>query len=271
MNHRFLVLHFGGQCPWHVWAIEQVRRAAAQVGGVVQVMNVSDRPELAARYRLFFPFMTIVDETLRLPSPTTADQLVGLVRDGVTTHPAVFQPSGPELQAERVEPLTVENIGDTCPLCVPSSQAAGCQAKQRWAAMIKDKVQQGTLGFIAYQGAQAVGVVEYLPATAIPYPLPNKESTIAFITCIYSPSDGFGTDQGGGPDYRGQVLHHLLGYLPALGYEKVQVIAGRRTPYPNGPTSFFLSHGFKELSELDKVILKVGEDELVLMERGIGA
>ncbi len=113
-----------------------------------------------------------------------------------------------------------------------------------------------------------MGVVEFLPATVIPYPLPKKEPAIAFITCIYSLSDGF--DQGEGPDYRGQVLDHLLGYLSKQAYRKVQVIAGRRTPYPNGPVPFFLSHGFKELTELDRVVLTVGREELVLMENDIG-
>ncbi|MBU2611081.1 MAG: hypothetical protein KJ606_09090 [Chloroflexi bacterium] len=249
--------------------IEQARKAIIEVGGVVEVTDISDKPELAAHYRLFFPFMTVIDDIIRLSSPIPAERLVKVVREGVATEPAIFQLSGPELKAEMIEPLTIENMGDTCPLCIPSSEATGCQAKQVWASMVKDEVQEGLLGFIAYDGGKAVGVVEFLPATVIPYPLPKKDSTIAFITCIYSPSDGFGTDQGGEADYRGQVLDHLLDYLPRQGYKKVQVIAGRRTPYPNGPVPFFLSHGFNELSELDKVVLTVGEDELVLMEKDI--
>lgn len=262
MSHRFLILHFGGQCPWHLWMIEQAKTAATEVGGVVEVTDVSDRPELAAHYRLFFPFMTVIDDAIRLPSPTPAERLVKIVKEGVSGKPAISQPSGPEWQANRVAPLTVENISDTCPLCIPSSQVAGCQAKQAWASTVTDNVQEGILGFVAYNGRKAVGVVEFLPATVIPYPLPKKESTIAFITCIYSL-------QGRGPDYRGQILDHLLGYLPKQGYKKVQVVAGRRTPYPNGPVLFFLSHGFKESAELDKVVLTVGEEELVLMEKDI--
>ncbi|MCL0094170.1 hypothetical protein M1O53_04235, partial [Dehalococcoidia bacterium] len=66
----------------------------------------------------------------------------------------------------------------------------------------------------------------------------------------------------------GQVLDHLIvNYLPNQGYEKLQVIAGRRTPFPNGPTSFFLSHSFKVSGEVDSIVLEEGEEELVLMER----
>lgn len=264
--HRFLVLHFGGQCPWHLWAIEQVREAADRVGGSVEVVDVMDKPEMAERYRLFFPFMTIIDDTIRLPSPTVAGELVKIVGEGATTKPTVPQPLGPEARAGRIELLTAGNIGDTCPLCVPDSEARGCQAKRFWAARIEGQVPEGILGFISYEGGRAVGVVEYLPSPLVPYPLPEKDPTIAFITCIYSPSNGLGTDQGEGPDYRGQVLDRLLEDLPGQGYKKLQVIAGRRTPYPNGPVPFFLERGFRELGELDRVILKIGEEEIVLME-----
>jgi hypothetical protein len=270
MSHTFLVFHFGGQCPWHLWMIEQVRKAATEVGGIVEVTDVSDKPELAARYRLFFPFMTVIDDVIRLPSPTPAERLVSIVKEGVSGKPTKFQPSGPEKSVKRVVPLTAENISDTCPLCIPSNQVAGRQAKQAWASVIREKARGGILGFAAYKGRRAVGIVEFLPITVIPYPLPKKESTIYFITCIYSLSDNLGTDQGEKPDYRGQVLNHLLGYLRTQGCTKVQVIAGCRTPFPNGPIQFFLSHGFKELIELDKVVLAEGREELVLMEKEIG-
>lgn len=243
--------------------------AADEVGGVIEVTNVSDKPELAEHYRLFFPFMTVIDAAIRLPSPTPAERLVKIAKEGISSKPTVFQPSGTPSQAEKVAPHTIENISDVCPLCFPNSETTGCQAKQVWASIIKDNIRGTTLGFVAYNGRKAVGAVEFLPATVIPYPLPMKESAIAFITCLYSPHDSFGTDQGEGPDYRGQVLDRLLDYLPGQGYKKVQVIAGRRTPYPNGPVQFFLSHGFKELIELDKVILTVGQEELILMEKDI--
>jgi len=260
MSHRFLVLHFSGQCPWHSWIIEQARDAATQLDGTVEVIDVMTRPEIAHRYRLFFPNITVIDDTVRLAWPTPADRLVKIAREGIAAKPTILQAPSPQARTEKVEPLTVENIVDTCPLCIPSSETRGCQVKQAWASMLKDKVQEGVLGFIAYEGEKAVGVVEFLPAPLVPYPLPEKEPTIAFITCIYP----FEED---GLDYRGQVLDHLIDYLPHQGYKKLQVIAGRRTPYPNGPISFFLSHRFGVSDEVDSIVLKEGEEELVLMER----
>ena len=51
MTHHLLVLHFGAQCPWQPWVVEQARRAAEQLGGTVRVANVARQPEVAARSR----------------------------------------------------------------------------------------------------------------------------------------------------------------------------------------------------------------------------
>ncbi|OAA21246.1 GNAT family N-acetyltransferase [Kosmotoga sp. DU53] len=260
MSHRFLFLHFGGQCPLHSWMIEQAKTAAARVDGTIEVVDVMKKPELAERYRLFFPFMTIIDGKIRLPSPISANKLVKIAREGITAKPTIQRAPSPKTLAERIEPLTVDNIIDTCSLCIPGNGTDGCQNKQAWASMIKSKSSEKELGFIAYKDEKVVGAVEFLPAPLVPYPLPEKDPAIAFITCIYPYNkDGF--------DYRDQLLKHLIDYLRNRGYKKLHVIAGRQTPNPNGPTSFFLSHGFKILDKVDSIILKVGKEELVLMEK----
>lgn len=35
MTHQLLVLHFGAQCPWQPWVVEQARLAAWRLGGTV--------------------------------------------------------------------------------------------------------------------------------------------------------------------------------------------------------------------------------------------
>lgn len=257
MSHKLKVLHFGGQCPWHLWVIKQARKAADTINGTLEVVDVMNNPETALRYNLFFPFMTIINDKYRLPSPIPSDELIKISSDGIvskTTVPHIQRPKG---RAKKVEPLLSNNIQDTCPLCINHSE--GCRAKFEWAEKIKDKVQKGILGFIAYKDNETAAVVEFLTSTLVPYPLPEKRSTIAFITCLYSLEDEH--------DYRGQVLDHLIKYLQALNYFKLQVIAGRRSAYPNGPMAFFIPYGFKELGELDKVVLKGGIEDLILMER----
>jgi len=259
MTHHLLVLHFGAQCPWQPWVVEQARQAAEQLGSTVQVVDVTQQPELAARYRLFFPFMTIIDETIRLPSPTPAEKLVRIATEGITVPPAAPTTWGSEAQGEAVLPLTTSNIADTCPLCIRPSELRGCQAKTAWAADMAQQVPDGILGFITYHKNQAVGVVEFLPSSLVPYPLPDKAPDIAFITCLYSTEDG--------PDYRGQVLEQLARHLQATGYHELQVVAGQQTPYPNGPEAFFRQHSFEPLDEVDRVTLQEGKERLVLLRR----
>ena len=225
------------------------------VMALVVVVDVVEKPEMAIRHRLFCPFLIVVDDTHRLSAPWPADELARIAREGIVARPTALQTTGPEARAETVEALTVENIADTCSVCNCDRESPEIQVKQVWASGIEDKVREGVLGFIAYKGERAVSFAEFLPSPLIPYPLPEKEATLAVINCVYPLEDG--------PDYRGQVLQRLMEYLPSQGYERLQVIAGRRTLVPNGPVSFFLSHGFRELGEVDRVIFSRGEEELV--------
>lgn len=197
MTHHLLVLDFGAQCPWQPWIVDQARRAAEQLGGTVRVADVTQQPDLAARYRLFFPFMTVVDGTICLPSPTPAEELVRIAAEGLAMAPATPTTWGSEARAETVLPLTGDNIADTCHLCIRPDELRGCGARAVWAVSMAHQVPDGILGFAAYHKGQAVGVVEFLPAPLVPYPLADRASDVAFITCLYSTQHG--------PDYRGQV------------------------------------------------------------------
>ncbi len=261
MNHEFLVLYFGAQCPWHKWVIEQTRLAATQVKGTIEVIDVMRKPEIAAQFRLFCPFLIVIDNSIRLSSPFRANDLVKIAKEGVTAKPTLLQSLGPEARSERIERLTAENIFDTCSVCNKDRDSPEYQAKAEWALTFQDDLPDSIMGFIAYEGKKAVSYVEFLPALKIPYPLPEKSKTLAMINCIYPLEDG--------PDYRSQILECLIKFLPKHGYKKLQVISGRRTLTPNGPVSFFLSHGFKEVSEVDNIVLKRGKEELILMEKNL--
>jgi hypothetical protein len=264
MSHKFCVLHFGRQCPWCRWVIEQAREAASRTAGSFEAIDISERPDLAAHNGCFFPLLTVIDNTIRVASPTPAKDLVSIASKGLIAEPAAYQPASPQSNAERVELLSATNIQETCYLCIPESEKEPCLAKKRWATMIEHKISHSFLGFIAYNDDQPAAVVELLPSTLVPYPLPNKKDVIAFITCLYSTSEMANLSDM--LDYRGFIINHLLEYLPKYGYEQVQIISGRRTAYPNGPAPFLHSYGFKEVSELDQFVLKIGREELLLME-----
>ncbi|MFX0209195.1 MAG: hypothetical protein ACFFDT_24640, partial [Candidatus Hodarchaeota archaeon] len=261
LNHKFLVLFFGAQCPWHKWVIEQTRLAATQVKGTIKIIDAIKNPEIAAQYRLFCPFMIVIDDTIRLSSPFSANELVKIAKGGVTAKPTLLQSLGPEARAERIEPLTAKNILETCSTCNRARDSPEYQAKVEWALKFQNDLPEEIMGFIAFEGKKAVSYVEFLPALKIPYPLPKKSKTLAVINCIYPLEDG--------PDYRSYVLEYLIKYLPKHGFKKLQVISGRRTLTPNRQVSFFISHGFKEIGEVDSIVLKRGKDELVLMEKNL--
>jgi hypothetical protein len=257
MAYHFLFLHFDVQCPWQPWVAEQAREAAKRLNGSVEVVDVSGRTDLAERYRVFFPLLTLINGVLRVPAPTPTAELVRIAVEGM--RPAPLEPVYPQEKgrAEAVLPLTVDNLKEACRLCVPYQVDTGIADKGTWGKGIAKRLPGGNLGYCAWQAGRLVGAVEYLPSELIPYPIPRKEPKIAFITCLYSLEDG--------PDYREQVLERLLEYLAGTGYREVQVIAGKQTPYPNGPEAFFNPYGFKRMVGLGKVALKQGQDEIFLL------
>lgn len=269
MPHSVLVLHFGGQCPWLPWVVDQARQAAAELGGTVAVRDVTGRPEIADKYGLSAPFLTIIDDRIRVSAPLRAATLTRLVNsppvedagDGGADGPEESEAGGSavEAQSERIDLLTAANSGDTCVLC-NAPAGAGCSLKMDWLADREARTPTAALGYIAYAGGQPVAAVEVLPASDVPYPLRVAARDDAFITCIYP------TRQ---PDYRGALLDRLLTDLPRQGYRRVLVVAGRRTPFPNGPASFFARRGFRELRDLGSMQLSDGDDRLVLMACGL--
>lgn len=262
MEPHFLVLHFGFQCPWTIWAIGQAQLAARQTGGQLEVVDVMTKPDLAEEHRLFFPFLTVINQRLRLPSPTQADTLASLARFGpLTTQPTNQQALLKAAEPERILPLTAGNFEDACSLCYPGGSGQNRQAKGEWLAFVQTGLPQETLGYVAYQDEKPVGVVEFLPANLVPYPLPEKRASYALITCIYGLEDG--------PDYRAALLRRLFAHLGENGFERVQAVAGRRSAFPNGPLPFFLANGFSELFLIDRVLLNEGWEELILVEKSI--
>ena len=262
MPHHFLLLHFGAQCPWQPWVAEQAREAAQRLNGEADIVDVTRRHDLAAHHRLFFHFMTVIDETIRIPSPVPAEGLVRIAVEGFLSPPLSPVLRQPEARTGIIRPLTASNLIDTCHLCIPPEERRGCQAKAAWAARITSHMDGGILGFSACHSGQIVGVVEFLPLALIPYPLPVEAPEAAFITCLYSLENG--------ADYRGQILERLMEHLRGTNYGEVYVIAGKRTPYPNGPAAFFNQYGFQPVNELGRVTLREGEDELVLLRKMIG-
>jgi len=259
MKHHFLVLHFGAQCPWYRWVIDQAKRAAQELDAEVDVEDVIDHPELAEKHKMFFPFMTVIDGSSRFPGPATAEALIRMVKETAEPKPPSPMTYGEKAGRCVIHGLTPDNIKATIPLCIADVRPIADQEKVLWAKEMLRRSSCPLLGFIAFQGDKAKGVVEYLPSNLVPYPLPKKDPSIAFITCIYPTEPDV--------DYKSPVLERLLEHVREKGYRELQVVAGRRTPYPNGPVPFFRRHGFVELGEVDQWVGEEGKEELILMRK----
>jgi hypothetical protein len=260
-KHSFLFLYFGGQCPWHLWAKKQAEKAARKLGGNFVEKEITDNPGLAQKYRMFFPFMTVIDGKIRVPSPVKAETLIEMTKNPKQSKPPTPVKWGRKTKCLLIESLTPRNIKLCVPLCIAKTRPIGDRAKRNWADNIVLKTESPSLGFIAFEEEKARGAVEYLPSKLVPYPLPRKSRSIAFITCIYPTEPDF--------DYKSDLLHKLLFHLKEQDYRQVQVVAGENIPFPNGPASFFEKHGFVQLKKLDRINLIEGEETLILMKKDL--
>lgn len=262
MIEDLVFLHLGGQCPWHRWMKGQVEKAAKILDGTYSIIDMTEEPEYARRHRVFFPMMTIIKGETRLVAPLPAREMVRLYQEGVAPGRTTTKELKPQATANRIAVLNSENITHTCELCNYNTDDAK-MSKLIWWESIKRDSKNDSFGLISYVGDIPVAAVESVPIDSVPYPLPSKDETGMFITCIYSLEQSE-------VDYRGQLLERLSEKLFEQGYERVQVISGRRTAYPNGPLSLFKGYGYAELVELDCVLLKEKEEEIVLLEKVLG-
>lgn len=238
---------------------EQIEKAAQTLDGTYTIIDLTEEPEYAQRHRVFFPMMTILKGEIKLVAPLPARELVRLYHEGVDLGKTTTREMKPQATADKIVVLNSVNIPHTCELCNYSTDEAKI-SKLMWWESIKRDSNIDSLGLISYVEKIPVAAVEAVPIDSVPYPLPSKDETAMFITCIYSL-------ERSEVDYRGQLLERLSEKLSGQGYERVQVISGRRTAYPNGPISLFKGYGYVELVELDCVLLREKEEEIVLLEK----
>ncbi len=258
MEHSLVVLHCGLQCPWHDWVVSQAKEAADRLQIVLEVIDIWRDRAAGEHHRVFCPFLLVIDGTLRVSSPFSADQLEAFARSGAPQ--AQAEPVAPRERGvpEKISPLTPHNLIDSARVC---GCRAGCQemvAKQGWYLQVAEETGDETIGLIGYDGEQAVCHAEFVPALLSPFPLPDKSSQTAVIQCLYNLEQG--------PDYRDALLGATVDYLIGRGFRRIHVVVGRRSPTPNGPASFYAEAGFREIAEVDRVLVRRGWETLVLME-----
>jgi len=247
-----LYLYFGRQCPGA--ALESGARAAAELLGLpFATADVSLNPELARKHQMFFPGL-VVAEGFKGGFPGSPEQMAESIRTRAPLPGKQEYVQLPEAVPDKVEVITPENVEILRGLCIPAHLCEFWQEKEDWLKSFAIPC----LGLVGYREGQPVAVVEMLPREHIPYPIPEYNGL--FITCMYGRYDAQ-------VDYRRGLLEEGMPLLRSLGYAKIGIVAGRATPYPNGPVELLARAGFREGTDLGRIILRHCWAEQVFMER----
>jgi len=262
--YSILFIHYGSQCPWIPWMRKQVKQAAKSLKIKLRIINLMKNPHAASDNRIYFPFVTIINQHQRIHAPISSSKLIQIITQGLKDkwdrHTELLQ-----AEATYIEPINSQNIKQTCQVCIPQVQNIQPLAKMQWALRISQSVKNNLLGYIAYNHHHTpVGAIEILPSSLVPYPIPYKSYQHAFITCLYSFSVSHVLDKG--VDYRAHLLKHAFHHLPTYGYDTIQIVAGKTRAFPNGPASFLVKQGFKIAKHLQTIKLADGTEDIIFLE-----
>ncbi len=229
-----------------------------------------EEPELAKEHQIFTPTMVIAGNQ-RIIAPIEQFPLKRMiVEQSLESWPRnQIQPSQ---QVDKIVPLTTSNNLSTCWLCLKGYIDIPEMNKSNWTLKLSREMGKDFFGYIGvktlqkfmYTSNEYVAAIEILPASYIPYPIPDHEETTAFITCVHSETEFSSYNDEG--DYRQHMIEHAIENLPKEGFEKIQVIAGATTAYPNGPSKIFTDLGFKKKEVLQQVELIDGPEDFILLE-----
>ncbi len=237
MPNSLRFIYFGYQCPHNAYLLARIKTLAWKESVPLHINDISEDPGLCERYRIFSPTTLIVNDMDRLLGPFTNEEVLALLYD--EDMPAE---EGVPMQSDAVvrgtlEPITPESVLSTCAACLRSNDSGLCRGKAEWTRAMLGRSNANHLGYLHFMEGRCVGGAEYLPSIDVPYPIPDKRATNAFLTCSFR-SDG-------DADYRTYPLDRLREELPGLGFDTLSVVSSTRTRFPNGPVEWFEGKGFE--------------------------
>lgn len=248
-----LYLHFGHQCPYA--GIETAAREAAKILNLpFKGVNVQQNPELARQYQMVTSGLIIVDD-LRISFPG-AEQVAEVIRTRAPLPGDQEYQQLPEEDPDYVKVISSQKVEELQHICVPGELAPYWCQKKEW---LKN-LDLPCIAMVGYKDGQPVAIAETLPRELIPYPVPEYDGL--FITCLFGHYDTK-------VDYRRGMLEMAMPLLKNLNYTRIAIVAGRGTPFPNGPAELLAQAGFQEAGEFAPVMLRHRWAEPVFMERTI--
>lgn len=231
--------HWGVQCPIISEMLELLD--AWKFVYYVRSHDVSQEPALAKEQRMFFPFLTVVDERDRYFSPLRGE----LLKELLTVERVKEEPFCPKSSQERMDGIITALSEDTMKLtakgCTMTNCKEACKKKSDFLEQLT-KIEQETkiYGFLNLVKGETAGGAEFVPSTCVPYDIPKSDDT-AFLTCLYHSSEQ--------ADYKSAPLNALEEYLKD-NYRKLIAVTDEQGVFPNGPLSWFLANGYTDCGEI---------------------
>ncbi len=192
--------------------------------------DIQEKPLLAEQMKIFFPFLTVFDDTLRWKSPLSRETLENYVSGNAISEKPYVIAQGETVYKGALVALNADTIDLLAKGCTLGDCKASCQKKQVFLQ------EQGSTfyGMLHLKNRKVVGGVEVLPSVKVPYDVPKSEDT-AFLTCVYHSSTEM--------DYKAYPLAAVEKQL-ANSFTRIIAISDEQGAFPNGNLQWFLAQGY---------------------------
>ncbi len=251
MSNCVCYYRLGHQCYGASNMGEKAAELATLLNYDYREIDLEKYPEATQKEKLFFPGTIVIDD-FKTVFPGTAEELLAAYRQNGPIEGKHSYRTCPDGIPDKILKLN-NHLAAGAKICM-GKQKNKLNEKKKWLEK-HQRYTYGTSGFIAYKGNNPVAAVEFIQEKQSVYSLPAKRTDVLFITCIYNQPQL--TD-----DYRAPLIGKTSEFAQKHGFKAISVIAGKETPYPNGPKAFFQQHGFVEKMYLDRVLLRHHYEEI---------
>ena len=198
----------------------------------VEYIDISKENEVAATQRIFFPFLTVLNDEIRWFSPLELNIVERFIcGEQIVEKPHVIEQGKEVFHGELIELNndTLDLVSDSCTL---SNCKLSCQKKREFLTENGEEF----YGILHLDKGIVVGGVEYVNSLNVPYHIPKGED-IAFITCVYHSSTKY--------DYKTLPFLELEKRL-AGKFKEIIAITDEEGTFRNGTLEWFLRNGFND-------------------------
>ena len=219
--------YWGMQCPLH----SKILRLLDAYENRLEIsrVDITGQPDVAWAQRMFFPMLTVVDNTRRYFSPLNRDFLESVCR-GNLPEEEPYRPTLGGLPVNgQLEPLTEQNI------CL-AAQCTGCQNLGREKAdWLRNQGITGDIRIVNRQGNRLLGVQSLFPAPSYPMMCPSGPIPPFSPACMV----------------RRQIIQSgplcALEQMLRQDYRRLIAVTDEDGVFPNGNLAVFLRNGYQDL------------------------